>query len=59
MIRLFKCSCLQIGYKLSLIFDMGKAEKNNDSGVPGLPPDMEASKVLEAALLQMDGIISG
>lgn len=38
---------------------MGKSEKNNDEGVPGLSPQVEASKLLEAALLQMDGIISG
>lgn len=36
---------------------MGKAEKHND--VPGLSSQTEASKLLEAALMQMDGIISG
>lgn len=38
---------------------MGKAEKTTDDNVPGLSPQVEASKLLEAALLQMDGIISG
>lgn len=37
---------------------MGKAEQLN-SGVPEISPQTEASKLLEAALLQMDGIISG
>lgn len=37
---------------------MGKAEKNTE-GVPGISPQTEASKLLEQALLQMDGIISG
>lgn len=36
---------------------MGKAEKNND--VAGYSAQHEASKLLEAALMQMDGIISG
>lgn len=51
--------CVQIGYKCREFVDMGKVDKNNDNGVPGLSPDIEASKVLEAALMQMDGIISG
>lgn len=37
---------------------MGKAEKNSE-GMPGISPQTEASKLLEQALLQMDGIISG
>ncbi|KAK9704442.1 hypothetical protein QE152_g28321 [Popillia japonica] len=37
---------------------MGKSEQGSD-GVPGISPDTEASKLLEAALMQMDGIISG
>lgn len=37
---------------------MGKVEKHNE-GVPSISPQTEASKLLEAALLQMDGIISG
>ncbi|XP_049825983.1 uncharacterized protein LOC109598110 isoform X1 [Aethina tumida] len=37
---------------------MGKAEQINDN-VPGLSPQNEASKLLEQALMQMDGIISG
>lgn len=37
---------------------MGKPEQNNE-GVPGISPQTEASKLLEQALLQMDGIISG
>lgn len=37
---------------------MGKAERLN-VGAPGMSPQTEASKLLEAALLQMDGIISG
>lgn len=38
---------------------MGKAEQVNDKVLPGLSPQTEASKLLEQALLQMDGIISG
>lgn len=40
---------------------MGKVAhgKGDDNPVPGLSPQSEASKMLEAALLQMDGIISG
>ncbi|RZC39881.1 hypothetical protein BDFB_006721 [Asbolus verrucosus] len=37
---------------------MGKAEQLSDN-VPGLSPQTEASKLLEQALMQMDGIISG
>lgn len=37
---------------------MGKSEQGSD-GVPGISPENEASKLLEAALMQMDGIISG
>ncbi|KAK4886827.1 hypothetical protein RN001_003098 [Aquatica leii] len=37
---------------------MGKVEQHNE-GVPEISPQTEASKLLEAALLQMDGIISG
>jgi hypothetical protein len=37
---------------------MGKAEQANEN-VPGLSPQTEASKLLEQALMQMDGIISG
>lgn len=38
--------------------EMGKVEQHNE-GVPDISPQTEASKLLEAALLQMDGIISG
>lgn len=38
---------------------MGKSEKANDEHPPELSPQLEASKLLEAALLEMDGIISG
>nr|CAH7752977.1 unnamed protein product [Callosobruchus chinensis] len=37
---------------------MGKTEKSGDN-VPGMSPQTEASKLLEQALMQMDGIISG
>lgn len=37
---------------------MGKAEQNAEN-VPGISPQNEASKLLEQALMQMDGIISG
>lgn len=37
---------------------MGKSQPLSDS-VPGLSPQTEASKLLEQALMQMDGIISG
>lgn len=37
---------------------MGKSDQLGD-GIPGLSPQTEASKLLEAALMQMDGIISG
>lgn len=37
---------------------MGKAEQMSDN-VPGMSPQTEASKLLEQALMQMDGIISG
>lgn len=37
---------------------MGKADQISDN-VPGLSPQTEASKLLEQALIQMDGIISG
>lgn len=37
---------------------MGKADQIRDN-VPGLSPQTEASKLLEQALMQMDGIISG
>ncbi|ERL92870.1 hypothetical protein D910_10176, partial [Dendroctonus ponderosae] len=37
---------------------MGKADKISDN-MPGLSPQTEASKLLEQALMQMDGIISG
>lgn len=38
---------------------MGKADQVGGEGIPGLSPQTEASKLLEAALMQMDGIISG
>lgn len=37
---------------------MGKPEQPNEK-VPGMSPQTEASKLLEQALQQMDGIISG
>lgn len=37
---------------------MGKVEQMSDC-VPGMSPQTEASKLLEQALMQMDGIISG
>ncbi|CAH0561286.1 unnamed protein product [Brassicogethes aeneus] len=37
---------------------MGKSEQISEN-VPGLSPQNEASKLLEQALLQMDGIIMG
>ncbi|KAF7265503.1 hypothetical protein GWI33_021077 [Rhynchophorus ferrugineus] len=37
---------------------MGKSDKMSDN-VPGISPQTEASKLLEQALMQMDGIISG
>lgn len=43
-------------FELGLL-KMGKADKTND--VPGISPQNEASKLLEQALIQMDGIISG
>lgn len=42
---------------VSVLCKMGKADKTND--VPGISPQNEASKLLEQALIQMDGIISG
>lgn len=38
---------------------MGKSENAKDEQPPELSPQLEASKLLEAALLEMDGIISG
>lgn len=38
---------------------MGKTEKPSDEEPAAVSPQIEASKLLEAALLEMDGIISG
>jgi len=38
---------------------MGKPDHQVPDNMPGLSPQTEASKLLEQALMQMDGIISG
>ncbi|XP_066147703.1 uncharacterized protein [Euwallacea fornicatus] len=44
-----------------MIGELGKMGKSDQTGenMPGLSPQTEASKLLEQALMQMDGIISG
>lgn len=48
---------LVLNEELNILSEMGKADKSND--LPGISPQNEASKLLEQALIQMDGIISG